>query len=786
MLFWAVDVLYVKNELNASDATEVSVRFMGGSIVRNAEGTAGSSDGEWPGGRESCATWADKSGTFVYLFGGHGFDSISSAAIGSLSDLWRWSFATRSFSWIGGPSEKNQPSFGTGVERWPASRGRGAVWYSSGEDAAYVFGGDGVLPDGGSGILDELWKFSIDPYFVCSTAPLNNVANLTQQADLSECGLKSSKRNCTLDACLAGFFPLGSGSVECVVEEGTVNIVLATESNFSCVACTSTAANPTSCSSSSQYSSAYSCERVYDGNFRNDAGDWATAGEGGGWIELVYEGVHRLDRMEFQQRSTQLIWTTQVRLEFSDGSFQNVDLLQSTEMQSYVLEPVWTSRVRVTVLSVVTLGSNNGAIELVFYGCRDYCADTDVALATDLPPHTDVSGCTLDLKQRSCNVVSCLDGYIGNGSGIVECDNSVPATYYLPGATPLTCEKLDMGLHVNASTSVMYGAQPFAPAGDVYSFYVSLRNDTGGHVAGKIANADFAVTSNIGPCQNLHGDLWHYLVSVGRISACPEGVVSRVVHAGVQQTTWELSLQAPSIPAAHFIRVYLQNRVISPLFDPVLLLGGAEINFVVVPNIPSASHTSFTILADNSNSSDNINRSFHTQTDSLILVTVNMKDKFGNPTCGNGSIWESDEVAIPGVSTVVLDEIDNLGIRCPFKSESSICNSSTVTFRVFLSRSGHYTLRVRTGGVDVVGSPLREVLVTESGCVVQATCGKDPCRLSLGDSFTTCHGKWCVPAEQCELDPCALPGFETCGSVADTREYTCIGTRRRSTLVQII
>ena len=42
------------------------------------------------------------------------------------------------------------------------------------------------------GLLNELWTFFVDPYFACSTAPLNNVANLTQHADLSGCGTQTT------------------------------------------------------------------------------------------------------------------------------------------------------------------------------------------------------------------------------------------------------------------------------------------------------------------------------------------------------------------------------------------------------------------------------------------------------------------------------------------------------------------------------------------------------------------------------------------------------------------
>jgi hypothetical protein len=104
---------------------------------------------------------------------------------------------------------------------------------------------------------------------------------------------------------------------------------------------------------------------VFDGNYRRDAGEWSTAGEGGGWVRIQYDGTYRLDRMDFQQRWREMDWATSVSIDFSDGSSQSLELVQSASIQSYLLDPpVFTRSVTLTFTGVRASYSNVGATEI--------------------------------------------------------------------------------------------------------------------------------------------------------------------------------------------------------------------------------------------------------------------------------------------------------------------------------------------------------------------------------------------------------------------------------------
>ena len=125
-----------------------------------------------------------------------------------------------------------------------------------------------------------------------------------------------------------------------------------------------TAAVAVACTASTEYAPSYSCDKVYDSNYRRDGGEWSTAGEGGGWIRIEYDGTYRIDRMEFQQRWREMDWATSISIEFSDGSLQSLELLQSADIQAYFLDPVFTKSATVTFTGVRASYSNVGATEI--------------------------------------------------------------------------------------------------------------------------------------------------------------------------------------------------------------------------------------------------------------------------------------------------------------------------------------------------------------------------------------------------------------------------------------
>jgi N-acetylneuraminic acid mutarotase len=130
-------------------------------------GTAASTN--IPGGREQALSWTDASGN-AWLFGGYGQDSNGSG--GLLNDLWRFDQKAGEWTWMGG-STVAPPStsfgaagasgvYGTLGTASPANVPGGREQVVSWTDASgniWVFGGEGIDANGGTGELNDLWEF---------------------------------------------------------------------------------------------------------------------------------------------------------------------------------------------------------------------------------------------------------------------------------------------------------------------------------------------------------------------------------------------------------------------------------------------------------------------------------------------------------------------------------------------------------------------------------------------------------------------------------------------------
>lgn len=358
---WAFEYLEQPQTSHANSST-LQAEFLGGSLSCNSDGNFPDEGGQqheppWPGARESPATWVDSDGN-AYIFGGSGFDEVGDA-VSALSDLWQWNTFAQSWRWVGGPSYGNEVSFGVNLV-WPGARGQAAVWYDSDSEVATIFGGKQAE---GTSLLDELWQFVPDEYAVCSAMSLADVIDLPAFADVSRCDLSSTQR-CVVSACSTNYVASGTGQVVCIVDAGVASLVFESVDSFSCIRCVEQPAVVVSCTASTEYAASYSCEKVYDGNYRRDAGEWSTAGEGGGWVKLDFDGTYRIDRMDFQQRWREMDWATSISIDFSDGSSQSMDLQQSPAMHAYWLDPVFTNTVRIEFTGVRASYSNVGATEI--------------------------------------------------------------------------------------------------------------------------------------------------------------------------------------------------------------------------------------------------------------------------------------------------------------------------------------------------------------------------------------------------------------------------------------
>jgi N-acetylneuraminic acid mutarotase len=127
--------------------------------VYGTEGTASASN--VPGARSLTSSWIDSSGN-LWLFGGNGYASTGGS--GDLNDLWKFSPSSGQWTWVSGANAiNNNGVYGTqgiaSASNVPGGRGTYTCWIDSSGNL-WLFGGYGYGASGGSGDLNDLWKFS--------------------------------------------------------------------------------------------------------------------------------------------------------------------------------------------------------------------------------------------------------------------------------------------------------------------------------------------------------------------------------------------------------------------------------------------------------------------------------------------------------------------------------------------------------------------------------------------------------------------------------------------------
>jgi len=133
--------------------------WVSGSYTTGANGIYGtlgtSSNGNVPGARNSAVSWTDKSGN-LWLFGGQGFASTGS---GNLNDLWRFTPATQTWTWMSGSDTAGASGvYGTlgtpSTSNFPGARNWAVSWADASGNF-WLFGGSGT-----GGPLNDLWVYS--------------------------------------------------------------------------------------------------------------------------------------------------------------------------------------------------------------------------------------------------------------------------------------------------------------------------------------------------------------------------------------------------------------------------------------------------------------------------------------------------------------------------------------------------------------------------------------------------------------------------------------------------
>jgi len=141
------------NEWAWIDGTETPVTPVYGTLGTPAPGN-------FPGARESSASWTDDKGN-LWIFGGTGVDS--SGRYGYLNELWEFSPSTNEWAWMGGSNAADGMEapgvYGTlGVPapgNVPPGR-EGAITWLDAKGNFWLFGGDAF----GAGEFSDLWQFN--------------------------------------------------------------------------------------------------------------------------------------------------------------------------------------------------------------------------------------------------------------------------------------------------------------------------------------------------------------------------------------------------------------------------------------------------------------------------------------------------------------------------------------------------------------------------------------------------------------------------------------------------
>jgi hypothetical protein len=178
------------NDLWEFDPSTSYWTWMGGDTTFNANycgdaptyGPLGSfGTGYFPGGRESAASWTDKSGN-LWLFGGQGDGAGPPGSggacggaftFGYLNDLWEFNPSTPNsatgtngeWAWMGGSSAPNASGmypaamyeYTSGVA--PGARYEASTWTDNSGNF-WLFGGEGYDANGNFGELNDLWQFN--------------------------------------------------------------------------------------------------------------------------------------------------------------------------------------------------------------------------------------------------------------------------------------------------------------------------------------------------------------------------------------------------------------------------------------------------------------------------------------------------------------------------------------------------------------------------------------------------------------------------------------------------
>lgn len=131
------------------------------------------------------------------------------------------------------------------------------------------------------------------------------------------------------------------------------------------------------CTSSDDQNGRFPCENLLDNDHKALETEWrARTKVATPWLDLQFvDGAIQIDRMAYIQRHHVKDMIRNVRLEFSDGSSQTVELQNNRDHNVYQLKPVKTTFVKITAQSYYGTSTTPGARGIHFFPAGKWSAE---------------------------------------------------------------------------------------------------------------------------------------------------------------------------------------------------------------------------------------------------------------------------------------------------------------------------------------------------------------------------------------------------------------------------
>lgn len=163
-----------------------------------------------------------------------------------------------------------------------------------------------------------------------------------------------------------------------------------------------------SCKASSEQRGT-SCSNGFNERMKDKSGGmWYSRGEGlEAWIQVTFVKLFVLTKLAYRDKNIALGRNSILELKFDDGSIQLIETKNTDEIQEFILEPVKTSSVLITVKGVYGTSNNGGAFKI--YGVK--CTNIEKSKSKGAPGVKDTSNIPALFKNEDKEMfkLRCMD-----------------------------------------------------------------------------------------------------------------------------------------------------------------------------------------------------------------------------------------------------------------------------------------------------------------------------------------------------------------------------------------